>query len=276
MKPHRKRKQYELAPHELRWLGASGRFVQGTRIAKDTRWAPLVTKYEDRILALLLLPCASRPTNQPLDREECALAAKMIIREVIRYVDHDATKVVPAKKVTAQLARFERAMERVTNVAGSFSKRTRNWIGQHLSLELERAMYDAGYNHVGSPPDAFEALLNRIDALAETASELRASYPVREEQHHVSNAVRLLHRRVSLIYFDATQAWPATSANAAWPTELDQPVDPNGKGALPPPLLHLLHLSSHQARCSRRSDGNSLTCVRILATSASMEATTSS
>ncbi len=251
--------KYRLSSAELKLLGAIERSVGKSAFRNDPRRRDLSEMYGDTLAAALHW----KPTRAPgkwaaPSLSRCKIAAQMIIRSVVRFVDHDVQKVASAQKVRAQLLAADEQLRKAVRIVARFRKRTRNWVGKHLADAHEDALYEMGLHPIGGHVDSFERWRADLEEKADQAHDFATTFPLRSEQN-ISTAARLCYRRIALIWFDTTGHWPVTSVASTWAPALaelknsDEQHEPisGESGALP--LLLLLQLMAGKVGVDPRS-----------------------
>ena len=147
--------------------------------------------------ALSANPGAEQDWHVPLDtRVESAISA--IVLEVASFHAYKDKKVATAGMVGKDLEILSKQLRLTVDTLSIFKKRTRNWIT----------------NHAAKPSFKYEGFISNLRALSQSADKLHSAFHVASESQKTKRA-ETMFRRVALLWFHATEKWPAISDGAS-------------------------------------------------------------
>lgn len=211
---------YVLRGSDQKWLYRALRRYGGAdgleRLAKHENGVRLLTAFETLIVeSMLHRPKSGNGEWAEPDAANCAVAARVIVREVLRFAAHDPKRIASAECVRGDLKKLSDHLANATATLDEFSKRTDVWANKFLGR-----LNESEWSSLVAPKsnEALAKWTDDLQHIAATAAKMAAEYPKRES--YINTRARLLTRRAAMLWQETTGYWPATSDNAAWPPAL--------------------------------------------------------
>ena len=213
-----KKASFSLSREQRRWLGrAEADVSESGWLEKDSRHHQLLKTYLEHLVgALSKRPTRGRGEWRNPKREDCEVAARIVVREIVWFVDRNPKGVASAKTVHDELARLESLLEETLETLSNFRKRTRNWARAYLASANERWQHERGRESISLPTGLFSAWVSGLELMRDDARDMRAAFLVAREKHIITSSMRLF-KRLAIVWYYQTGCWPVISKNAAWP-----------------------------------------------------------